>query len=291
MIAADLIGNVVTPPNGPYAAIVGGNPSKGARSPKLWNAAFAAHGRSCAMMPLDVTAPGLARLLAALDDDRDFVGGAIAVPHKQMVARWLGDRVSAEAAAIGAVNCLFRRDGRLWGTNTDGEAARVCLTHNAGSLAGKSIVLLGPGGAGRAVAAFLTGQAARLILAGRDFGATKAYADAIGCNAVRWDALAGALAACDILVNCTSVGSAAAGTADISPLSDELMALLRPGTLIYDIIYDPKPTKLLDAAAQRGLPTFDGAGMNLEQAVLAYGHAMPGSRPAVVRAAMEKAAA
>ena len=290
MIDASLIDNAFGTISGPYAAIIGANPSKGARSPKLWNAAFTANRNPSVMVPLDVTSAGLAPLLAALDADPYFVGGAIAVPHKQATAHWLRDRVTQEAAAIGAVNCLFRRDDRLWGTNTDGEAARVCLERAAGSLQSKHVVLLGLGGAGKAVAAFLAKRAEQLSLAGRNFDSVQAYATAVGSRAVRWDSLRSVLPDADVAVNCTSVGSAAAGMADGSPLSDELVRLLHPAALVYDIIYDPRPTRLLAAAAARGLLGLDGAGMNFEQAVLAYIYAVGGDQGAV-RAAMEKAAA
>jgi shikimate dehydrogenase len=93
---AALASNPLTYPEGkPFAAILGANPSRGARSPLLWNAAFQAHGVDAEMLPLDVSAEGLIPLLDVLDATPTFIGGAIAVPHKEAVARWLGERCSA----------------------------------------------------------------------------------------------------------------------------------------------------------------------------------------------------
>ncbi len=244
------------------------------------------------MVPFDVTAAKLAALLEALDRDTDFLGAAIAVPHKEAVARWLGERVTPEAARIGAVNCLFRRDGRLWGTNTDGEAARVSLERRVGGLLSeKRVLLLGPGGAGKAVAAFIVGGCRALFLVGRDAERTRAFADRIGASSISVSALDAQLPAVDVLVNCTSVGSAAAGTAELSPLSPAQIARLPDHALVFDIIYDPSPTRLLALAAARGLATLDGTEMNLEQAALAFGHAVPGTGTASdIHAAMAAAA-
>ena len=107
-----------------FAAIIGSQPSKGARSPILWNSAFKAHGLNYLMLSLDVEKDNLFKLLESLNSDIDFIGGAITTPHKISVAKWLGNKITKEAAKIGAVNCLFRNEkGELLGTNTDGEAA------------------------------------------------------------------------------------------------------------------------------------------------------------------------
>ena len=274
-----------------FAAIVGANPSKGARSPGLWNAAFAAHGIDAEMIPIDVPGEHLEWLLATLDNNPWFLGGAVAVPHKEAVARWLGERVAPEAAAIGAVNCLFRdSSGRLVGTNTDGEGALVSFENRFGAVAGRSVLLLGPGGAGKAVAAFFrraVGPNGRLFIAGRSPGGRR-YAERLECEWVEWRNLAEALPGVDVLINCTSVGSGA--TAGESPVASELLAHLPERALVVDIIYQPSPSALLILAARRGLAVLDGGVMNLEQAVLAYGYAAPQPRgQEATRTAMEQA--
>ena len=274
-----------------FAAILGAKPSQGARSPALWNAAFRAHGVDAEMLPFDVPVDHLDPSLAALDDNPRFLGGAVAVPHKERVAQWLGRRVTPEAAAIGAVNCLFRDDaGRLVGTNTDGEGARVSFESRFGGAAGRSILVMGTGGAGKAVAAFFRNAVepnGRLFITGRSREG-RHYAERLRCEWVEWCNLAAALPIADVLINCTSVGSGA--TAGESPVAAGVLVQLPDQALVFDIIYQPTPSALLVLAAARGLSVLDGAAMNLEQAVLAYGHAVPQLKGReVTRAAMDQA--
>ncbi|MGB1006871.1 MAG: hypothetical protein ACPGVX_06820, partial [Thalassobaculaceae bacterium] len=109
-----LIGNEVRPTTARFAAILGLTPSKGARSPVLWNAAFEAAGDNACMVPMDVSEANLAALVDVLRADRRYLGGAVAVPHKQGLLPLL-DHLEPEAARIGAVNALYRHadDGGL----------------------------------------------------------------------------------------------------------------------------------------------------------------------------------
>jgi len=274
-----------------YAAIVGTQPSKGARSPTLWNAAFAAHGVNAKMLPVDVTSDNLQQLLGVLDNDATFMGGAIAAPYKEHVAQWLGPRLSAPAARIGAVNCLYRGDdGHLAGTNTDGEAALTSFEATNGPVAGKRVLLLGAGGAGKAVAAYFASaleRSGQLTICTRS-PAAETFARSISAHWVDWSRLDAQLTNVDVIVNCTSVGW---GTAvEESPLNAAQLAQLSQTATVFDIVYQPRPTQLLRSAAARGLRTFDGLAMNLAQAVLAFGYAMPGAAPAITQAAMHAAA-
>lgn len=274
-----------------FAAILGASPSKGARSPILWNAAFEAQGIDARMLPLDVTEDRLTALLEALDANVRFVGGAIAMPHKEAVANWLGKRLTPEAVDIGAVNCLYRGlDGRLMGTNTDGEGALRSFEGHFGKPVGKRVLLLGLGGAGKAVAAFFrraVEPGGHLSVCNRSASGQEA-AMRMEAGWVPWAELSDALPTTDLLINCTSVGTAA--QVGLSPVSAEQLARLPRVARVFDIIYQPSPSALLELAAARGLEVLDGMGMNLEQAVLAYGYAAPSPRGlAVTRAAMEEA--
>lgn len=275
-----------------FAAIIGMNPSQGARSPVLWNAAFDAHGIDTEMIPFDVTQENLGALLAAVEGNANFIGGAVAVPYKEAVARWLGERLTPEAAAIGAVNCLYRAlDGRLMGTNTDGEGALASFEAARGSVAGRSVLILGPGGAGKAVAAYFASSVksgGRLAIVGRS-ETGRSFADRLGVTWINWSDVTGALSSTDVLVNCTSVGAGA--QTGRTPLAVRQLALLPSHAVVFDIIYQSRPSALLSLAMARGLSTLDGLAMNLEQAVLAWGHAAPQSLdPAVTRVAMEAVA-
>lgn len=273
-----------------YAAILGANPSKGARSPRLWNAAFAAHGIDAEMVPLDIAPDRFVEMLDTLEADRRFVGGAVAVPYKETAFRWLDGRVSAEAADIGAVNCLFRDGvGRLAGTNTDGEGALRSFQARFGPVTGKSVLLLGPGGAGKAVAAFFrraVEPGGRLMIAGRsDTG--RQFAARLRCDWIDWPERATVLPRVDVVINCTSVGSASQAG---SPLHADALRSLPAAAVVFDVIYAPSPSLLLTLAAGCGFSIFDGSAMNFEQAALAYSHAAPEPGGAqATRAAMERA--
>jgi len=286
-----------------FAAILGESPSKGARSPLLWNAAFQALEIECEMLPMDVSSENLGPLLDVLDRDSRFIGGAVAVPHKEAIAKWLAtrdeNRLSPEAMAIGAVNALYRNnEGVLCATNTDGEGALKSLIEQYPDLKGSRVLLIGPGGAGKAVAAFVQralGEKGQLAISARHPERIKDFAEKIGASLLQWPPLQDIQANVDIIINCTSIGSkntVSNGSqtlhlVDYTPLAvlddnnnTQSMALLKrlPATgLVFDIIYDPSPSQLLTLAAEVGLQTLDGLKMNLEQAVLAFQYATGGT--------------
>ena len=291
------IDNAIDYPNDwPFASIIGARPSKGARSPKLWNAAFKALDRDTQMLPMDVSSDKLPNLLSVLSDNPLFLGGAVAVPHKAAVAEWLGKFLTEEARAIGTVNCLFRsKTGRLMGTNTDGEAALTSLVHKIGSIDGKKILILGGGGAGLAVAVYMAkgvGQEGKTLLACRQKFPSKDRQRGLGINrTVKWDELSKVLSSMDIVINCTTVGSV--GQENYSPLTQEHLKLLTSNAVVYDIIYQPRPTKLLIMAKKLELTVIDGLRMNLEQAIIAFDYAvsqhLEANRTEEVRLSMRKA--
>lgn len=284
------IGNPVTIATDRYAAILGASPSKGARSPLLWNAAFRAAGIDAVMHPMDVTATDLPALVAALRADPRFVGGAVAVPHKQALVALL-DRVEPEAARIGAVNAIYRDGTALVGANTDGAGALSQieeLVGGANALLTRRALVLGLGGAGLAVAAFLAGRVTELTVANRTRTTADAVAARLGAMVTGWPVGADVLSKVDLVVNATSIGHAAGPGG--SPLAEPDLAVLPASAAVYDVIYQPDVTSLLAAAAARRLETRNGLGMNLDQAVIAFGKAVPGALDMdAVRAAMRAA--
>jgi shikimate dehydrogenase len=254
-----------------YAAIIGESPSKGARSPKLWNAVFESEKRNCKMLPLDVKKENIINLLNDLNNDKEFIGGAIAVPYKEVVAKWLGDNITLEAKKISAVNCLYRNSkGVLHGTNTDGEASLITFKNKFGSLEYKSIMILGIGGAGKAVASYFATNANFTTIISRS-KEDKKYADKIGVNWADWSDINSITNDIDIVINCTSMGFG--DQEGRSPLSENQISNLKPSTVIFDIVYQPLKTKFLQIAEHEGLSIFNGLEMNMEQAVLAYKYA------------------
>ncbi|NQV88708.1 MAG: hypothetical protein HQ488_00085 [Parcubacteria group bacterium] len=196
-----------------YAAILGEKPSQGAKSPSLWNAAFRAHGISAKMVPMDVSVDNLGKLIEVLRDDARFIGGAVTMPYKEVVGQYL-DELEDTAQVIGAVNVLYRQGTKLVGANTDGAGALASLEAQIdGSLSGMTILILGLGGAGKAVAAFLAqavGKDGTMLLANRTQASSDEYAGRLRdwCNVevVQWPVGAASIAKVDTIVNCTSVG-------------------------------------------------------------------------------------
>ena len=272
--------NYTHPKNKIFASIIGEHPSHGARSPKLWNAAFLSHKIDCQMLPMDVAQINLKKLLEELNKDINFIGGSVTTPYKELVAGWLTpERMTPEAISIGAVNCLFRKkNGSLCGTNTDGEAALSSFKSKYGDVSGKNILILGPGGAGKAVAAFFAlaiQPQGKLFLAGR-FNPDKGKSLAKKLKAfewIQWDKIGNLLSKIDILINCTSLGFGK--TIDVIPIQNNQIIKLNSNCIVFDIIYQPELTKLLKASQKIGLQILNGSAMNLEQAVLAYGYAAP----------------
>lgn len=288
----DFIDNPLAIATPRYAAILGLSPSKGARSPLLWNAAFKAAGIAAAMVPMDVRPENLAGLVAALKADRRYLGGAVAVPHKQAIAPLL-DRLEPEAERIGAVNAIYRDGDALVGANTDGAGALQQLEDALPDLGRRRALLVGLGGAGIAVAAYLAGAVTSLRLANRTVAKAAEAAARLGANvaAAPWPLAAADLSACDLLVNCSSVGYQ--GGPEGTPLgagAEALLAAMPADGFVYDIVYQPAETPLLALARARGLRTLNGLGMNLDQAVIAFAKANPGTLgiPAI-RAAMKAA--
>ena len=255
-----------------YAAIIGESPSNGARSPELWNKVFIESGLNYKMIPLDVNQGKVVDLLVSLNDDIRFIGGAIAAPYKEVVAQWLGKNITAEAREIGAVNCLFRNsNNQLFGTNTDGEASLKSFNDNFGSSSNKNIMILGIGGAGKAVSAYFTKNSKSTLLVSRS-SSGKDYAKKIGAIWKSWKDIDDYINNIDILLNCTSVGFQAQES--LSPLSENQIKSLNQSSIIFDIIYQPVETKLILMAKNRNITTLNGLKMNLEQAVLAYKYAI-----------------
>ena len=158
--------------NKKFCAIIGSNPSKGARSPLLWNAAFKKTKVDNIMIALDCKSSNIYNLLKTLEKTESFTGGAITSPFKENTAKWLGKNTTKESQKIGAINCIFRNNSnKLSGTNTDGEAAIISMKRKFGTLRNKKIIILGNGGTAKAIIAYLIpelGLEGRVIIVGRD---------------------------------------------------------------------------------------------------------------------------
>jgi shikimate dehydrogenase len=271
------------------AFIVGVTPSQGARSPRLWNAAFQAEGGSGEMSPLDVAQDKVASVLKHLEADPRVIGVAIAAPYKSLAAELYREDLTQAAAQCESINLLFRsQDNRFVGSNTDGLAAFESLREVEPEVGRKQILLMGCGATGRAVAAVLGEQlgAERLVIAHRN----PVHAEWISClGGTPWEfsKLSERLGSVDVLINCTTIGWG--DNSDQAPLSEADIGLLPTSSLVFDVIYQPDPSQLLRLAIKRGLKTLSGTRMNLLQASMAFCASNPKANHLTVQTAMQSA--
>lgn len=295
-----------------YAGIVGERPSQGARSPSLWNAVFTASNAPVKFHPFDVDAAALAPVVDALRHDPRFIGGAVAVPYKSAIVPLLS-KVESVAGRIGAVNALYREGSALVGTNTDGQAALAILRAKLGvdRIQSRDVAVVGAGGTGAAVASYIADDlqaSGRLLLSNRDRHKAEELASRLGglVEVVDWPPKPEQLKGIGILINCTSVGfapgpdadtnlnrtvtalSAAVHSTDNISESTVVLRALSGDCLVFDVVYQPRDTTLLSLAERLGLQTLGGLAMNLEQAVIAFGKAVPEVPIDIVRAIMAK---
>lgn len=237
-----------------------GDPVRQSLSPVLHQAAYAALGLDWVYVAFEVAAGSTPSALAAVRD-LHLVGVSVTMPHKEAAVGGC-DELSDHAARLRSVNTVTRlADGRLHGDSTDGEGFLRSLRDGGHEVAGRSVVVLGAGGAARAVAAALVGEGAQVCIAARRRERAIAAAELSGAAAVAWGDRDDAARASDVLVNATPVGMAGAEL-PVDP------AVLHAGAVVADLVYHPRPTPLLAAAAAAGAATCGGLGMLVHQAAL-----------------------
>ena len=257
-----------------FSVILGINPSEGARSPLLWNKVYRREKKNIKMVPLDVRPENIKAVFELLECNPKCLGGAIAVPYKETIFNLIEDRLPESIKQIGAVNCFYRKrkgsENKFTGTNTDGEAALDPIYNviNDGPI---KIAVLGFGGAGKAVLSFLlkhSNKDNKFYL----FNKTKPskISPYIQFRLLNRDNLGEKISFFDLVINTTSVGSSLSKKQ--SPIPIELISEIKKSAIIYDIIYEPKHTELLERANKLGLKTINGLRMNMIQAVLAYAY-------------------
>jgi shikimate dehydrogenase len=246
------------------AAVIG-DPVRHSLSPAIHNAAFRARGLDWVFLALPVAAGDVPR---ALDGVRALgvEGLSVTMPHKQAAAAAV-DELDADAAALDAVNCVWRDGDRLGGSNTDGPGLVASLADAGFSPGGRRCAVLGAGGAARAVVlALARAGAAEVAVVNR----TPARAETAAALAGEVGRVAPveAVVEADLIVNATSVGMG-----DLDPGSRVMPlpgALVRPGQVVADLVMHPLETPLLRLARSVGATPVDGAGMLVHQAALAF---------------------
>lgn len=238
-----------------------GDPVAHTSSPAMHNAALAALGLDYVYAAFHVAAAALPEALAGMRA-LEFAGLNVTVPHKQAVMEYL-DEISTEAEAIGAVNTIVCRDGRLLGHNTDAFGIIQSLKADGGmELLPAKVALLGAGGAARAIlyALLARDEVEEVLLLNRTVEKAEALAsDLDGRNKVRVGALAetDGMADVGLLINSTSIGMHP--HQDTSPLAD--LSCLHERMLVADIVYNPLETMLMRQAAVVGAHSINGLGM------------------------------
>ncbi|XVF62678.1 hypothetical protein PTKIN_Ptkin09bG0027500 [Pterospermum kingtungense] len=258
---------------GPDTKVYGviGKPVGHSKSPMLYNEAFKSAGFNGVYVHL--LADDLAKFLQTYSST-DFAGFSCTIPHKEAAVKCC-DEVDPVAKSIGAVNCIIRsqNDGKLSGYNTDyvgaisaiedGLRAKYNISGASGSsLAGKLFVVVGAGGAGKALAYGAKQKGAKVVIVNRTYERARELADMIGGNALSLADLAhfhpeeGM-----ILANTTSIGMLP--NTDQTPVPKDA---LKHYSLVFDAIYTPKITRLLREAEESGATIVTGLEMFIGQA-------------------------
>jgi len=244
-----------------------GWPIEQSLSPDLHNHWLKALGIKGRYKKLACEPKNLEAFIAELKDKK-YLGWNVTVPHKTAIVSML-DSIDEKAKKLGAVNTVKNVDGTLCGYNTDGEGFIRHLNNTAPNWRqDKPVLVLGAGGAARAI-----------IIALRDAGVSKIYL----CNRTKekslalkrdldvssvvvedWDEKNGIIFEAGLVVNATTLGMDGCPPLDIS------LNHADSDTVIYDIVYKPLNTPLINSAKDRGLQTVDGLGMLFHQAVAAF---------------------
>ena len=249
-----------------------GDPVLHSRSPQMHNAAIVERKLDYVYVPFHVRSGELREAIEGFKA-LNVLGVNVTIPHKQTVMPILDD-VSHEATLIGAANTLIFCDGRVSGDNTDAQGFLRAMTEEGIDIpVGGSAVVLGAGGAARAVVVALALSGLGLITVANRTGwkaiqfekdlATISETE-ISAVDLASNQLNSAIRSADLLVNTTSVGMQETDQLLIDPDS------LNPGTIVYEIVYTPLETPLLRVAREKGCQTIGGIGMLVHQGAIAF---------------------
>lgn len=248
-----------------------GSPITHTASPAMHNAAFGALKMNWAYLALHVEPPNLR---AALHGARDmgFAGLNLTVPHKILALDFI-DEIDPVAKRLGAVNTIHFVDGKLRGFNTDGHGIAAAIKEEFNiTLKGRRVLVLGAGGAGRAIAVqcaldgatklFVANRtAAKVAPIAREIKDCKVEFQAIGISARDITRVIGDV---DLVINATSVGLS---SAESLPISSEMFSAK---LCVFDTIYRPAQTELLRVAAAAGARVANGLSMLLHQGAKSF---------------------
>lgn len=250
-----------------------GDPIGHSMSPAIHNAAFDKMGIDYLYVPFRVKKEALSKAIAGMRA-LNIRGLSVTIPHKVAVIPFL-DELDPLAERIGAVNTIVNDDGVLRGYNTDATGFLQTLLERGVEPEGKNVVILGAGGASRAISFILAERGAHLVILNRllelDWAEELAsrisqiFTKEVEALELNEENLVKVLEKADIVVNATSVGmSPNIGETPVSP------DLLKPSLIVFDIVYNPIKTRLLKEAEAAGAKTIGGLDMLVWQGALAF---------------------
>jgi shikimate dehydrogenase len=249
-----------------------GNPVSHSMSPAIHNAAF---------MELNIDSIYVAFLvedvksaMAGMRSLDNFRGMSVTIPHKIEVMQYV-DEIPEVDRYIGSINTVVKEDGRLIGFNTDGPGAMKAIVDAGVELEGMNVLMLGAGGAARAIAFTLAnkGNISQLVLLDINEEFLSQLGDDLK-SGTDTDIIPGHLdeaaikehmATADLIINCTPVGMHPNEDATLVPEE-----LFRPGQVVFDVVYNPLETKMLLQAKAKGLKVIPGVEMFINQAILQF---------------------
>lgn len=288
-----------------FVSIIGLKPSKGARSPILWNKAYSKLKISTRMFPLDLKPHKLGKLINYLKRHNHFFASAVTIPYKEKVISFL-DEIDQSALEIGSVNLIVKENNKLKGYNTDYSGCQFTLNKIYKKI--KNILIIGCGGAGKSciISAKNKYPKANIYLFNRDLNKLKKFYKRIKTNKKNVKILKNfsdfkKLKRIDLIINTTSLGfdseitSIKSNLKYFSPISFSEIKFNKLNTkekiinakienildtftflkansnvVIFDIIYQPSKTLIMKIGEKIGLRTINGLEMNFMQAVQAF---------------------
>ena len=238
------------------------HPAGSVRASDVLNRFFQEKGCNVAVSPLDVAPEDLGPVLAAIRRMRNVVGFGVTMPNKIAVVPHL-DHLTEEARQIGAINFVRRNaDGTLLGDNLDGKGFLSGMLKNGIHVAGKRVLQIGAGGAGRATAfALARGGAREVFIVNRDESRATALAMELKAPDGTVVGRSGAMpaGAFDVIINATSLGMKPEDPLPLDP------SLIGSECAVCDIVVNPPVTRLMEAAIARGAVAIGGKHMLDEQ--------------------------
>ena len=256
-----------------FCAVIG-NPIAHSLSPAIHNAAFAELDLDFVYMACRVEdVKGALAGMRALDN---FRGMSVTIPHKIDAIKYV-DEIAEVDRSIGSINTIINEQGKLIGLGTDGPGALKAIGDAGVEIGGKNILMLGSGGAARAISFTLARNAKLGELLILDINEPmlqqliadfKAGTDAlIKSESLTESSLSAAMENADVIIHCTPIGMHPNEDATLIPTE-----LFRPEQVVFDVVYTPLETKLLAGARSRGLKAISGVDMFINQAALQFGH-------------------